>query len=107
MSEEKEQGPAISNGPEGKSNINDKDELDTLEPGQSNGGVEDSSTYSNGVEDYEAQTEEERVVRRKTQEEGIILVAFDGETDPLSPRSMGKLRKWMITLIVSASSLCV
>ena len=34
-------------------------------------------------------------------------VQWDGDNDPMNPRSMGKARKWVIVLIVSASSLCV
>lgn len=34
-------------------------------------------------------------------------VQWDGEHDPMNPRSMSKARKWVIVLIVSASSLCV
>jgi hypothetical protein len=30
-----------------------------------------------------------------------------GESDPMNPRSMSNARKWLIVLIVSASSLCV
>lgn len=35
------------------------------------------------------------------------LVAWDGDADPLNPRSMSKLRRWVIVLICSTSSLCV
>lgn len=35
------------------------------------------------------------------------LVTFDGDADPENPRSMSKLRRWMIVLICAASSLCV
>jgi len=35
------------------------------------------------------------------------LVTWDGDSDPLNPRSMTKLRRWAIVLICSASSLCV
>lgn len=31
----------------------------------------------------------------------------NGDDDPLNPRSMSKARKWLIVIIVSASSLCV
>ncbi|OCK73548.1 MFS transporter [Lepidopterella palustris CBS 459.81] len=34
-------------------------------------------------------------------------VTWDGDHDPMNPRSMSKLRKWTIVLIVSSSSLCV
>jgi hypothetical protein len=37
-----------------------------------------------------------------------FLVHWDGgDADPLNPRSMTNARRWAITLIVSASSLCV
>lgn len=36
-----------------------------------------------------------------------FLVSWDGDADPDNPRSMTKLRRWMILLICSASSLCV
>lgn len=36
-----------------------------------------------------------------------FLVTFDGDTDPENPRSMSKLRRWMIVIIVAGSSICV
>jgi len=36
-----------------------------------------------------------------------IIVTWDGDDDPMSPRSMALARKWSIVLILSASSLCV
>jgi hypothetical protein len=37
-----------------------------------------------------------------------FLVKWDGgDADPLNPRSEGKLRKWLIVLVISMSSLCV
>ena len=38
---------------------------------------------------------------------GTIEVTWDGEDDPMNPRSMGKARKWLIVLIISGTSLCV
>ena len=35
------------------------------------------------------------------------LVTWDGDADPENPRSMGKLRRWLIVLICASSSLCV
>jgi hypothetical protein len=35
------------------------------------------------------------------------IVTWDGDADPENPRSMSKLRRWIIVLICSASSLCV
>jgi hypothetical protein len=34
-------------------------------------------------------------------------VAWDGDDDPMNPRSMPYARKWIIIIILSASSLCV
>jgi hypothetical protein len=52
-------------------------------------------------EEEEAKSDDSRV------HEGVgFVVGFD-EADPLDPRRIGKLRKWVIVLIVSASSLCV
>ena len=39
--------------------------------------------------------------------EKAFEVQWDGDNDPMNPRSMGRARKWVIVLIVSASSLCV
>lgn len=39
--------------------------------------------------------------------ERSFVVAFDGDADPECPRSMSKLRRWMIVLICATSSLCV
>jgi hypothetical protein len=36
-----------------------------------------------------------------------FVVTWDGEGDPLNPRSMSMLRRWVIVIIVSSSSLCV
>jgi hypothetical protein len=43
---------------------------------------------------------------RHSSEENFV-VSFDGEDDPMSPRSMTKFRKWLIVVIVSLSSTCV
>lgn len=37
----------------------------------------------------------------------VFEVQWDGENDGANPRSMSRLRKWMIVLIVSSSSACV
>jgi len=34
-------------------------------------------------------------------------VKWDGENDPLNPRTWKSFRKWIVVLIVSASSICV
>lgn len=37
----------------------------------------------------------------------VFEVQWEGDNDAANPRSMGRLRKWMIVLIVSSSSACV
>ncbi|KAF2091599.1 putative MFS multidrug transporter [Saccharata proteae CBS 121410] len=39
--------------------------------------------------------------------EKSFTVTWDGENDPANPRNMSKARRWLIVLIVAASSLCV
>jgi hypothetical protein len=34
-------------------------------------------------------------------------VRWDGDGDPLNPRSMAFVRKWVVVIVVSVSSLCV
>jgi hypothetical protein len=78
------------------------------------GGQDGYSVFSNDDDqneignagEAEPKTDEERVMRERTKEEGILEVKFD-ENDPLNPRNMGTMRKWAIVLILSASSLCV
>lgn len=36
-----------------------------------------------------------------------FIVAWDGEDDPMNPRSMKKSRKWVIVVIICTSSFCV
>lgn len=55
------------------------------------GREEETSKQANGGQDPEKQFE----------------VQWDGEHDPMNPRRMSKLRKWIIVLIVSAGSSCV
>lgn len=40
-------------------------------------------------------------------EETEFEVQWEGEKDPANPRSMSRLRKWVIVIIVSSSSACV
>ena len=42
----------------------------------------------------------------KAVEEGFE-VSWDGDNDPMNPRTMSTFRKWVVTLTVSISSLCV
>ena len=44
---------------------------------------------------------------RSHDEEKDFTVQWDGEDDPMNPRSMHKARKWFIVFIISASSACV
>ena len=39
--------------------------------------------------------------------EKAFEVDWDGEDDPMNPRSMSRARKWVVVIIVSMSSLCV
>lgn len=46
-------------------------------------------------------------VENGTPEKDPWEVHWDGDDDPLNPRSMNAAKKWVVVLIVSASSLCV
>jgi len=56
--------------------------------------------------------EQEGIERDAEKDGGVQKDPFEvtwenGENDPANPRSMTKARKWLVVLIVSASSLCV
>lgn len=67
----------------------------------------------------DSDTDEPVRPRSKDEESGITAVGddgvnekefevtWDGDDDPMNPRSMAYARKWIIVIIVSASSLCV
>jgi hypothetical protein len=67
----------------------------------------------------DSNTDEPVRPRSKDEESGITAVgddavnnkefevAWDGDDDPMNPRSMPFARKWIIIIILSASSLCV
>ncbi|CAD0087715.1 unnamed protein product [Aureobasidium vineae] len=67
----------------------------------------------------DSDTDEQPRPRSKDEESGITAtgddgvnekefeVTWDGDDDPMNPRSMPYVRKWIIVIIVSASSLCV
>ncbi|KAF2202938.1 MFS general substrate transporter [Delitschia confertaspora ATCC 74209] len=40
-------------------------------------------------------------------DDGQLLVTWDGDSDPMNPRSMPLLRRWIVVIIVSSSSLAV
>lgn len=63
--------------------------------------------YTRFSEDNEISTPAERKQETDTGQDGEIIVDWDGENDPMSPRSMSIARKWLIVIILSASSLCV
>ena len=48
-----------------------------------------------------------KVEAEKENIENEYEVNWDGDHDPMNPRSMSKPRKWLIVIIVSMSSLCV
>lgn len=51
---------------------------------------------------------ERALEQRKDEEAGPSFeVKFSGDDDPRSPKSLPTLRKWIIVLIVSSTSLCV
>lgn len=54
-----------------------------------------------------ADEENQRPGEKKEEEDKQYEVAWDGDDDPMNPKSMRFARKWLIVLILSASSLCV
>ena len=65
-----------------------------------------------GGDGYTCFDAEPAAQRHPSSKPGVVaeqpyLVTWDGDADPENPRSMGKLRRWVIVLICSASSLCV
>lgn len=68
-----------------------------------------SRTRSNngyGCDDDEG-SEEANVEGGVVEKDQFDVQWEDGEKDPLNPRSMSKAKKWLVVLIVSASSFCV
>lgn len=67
----------------------------------------------------DSDTDEPERPRSKDEESGITAVGddgvnekefevtWDGDDDPMNPKSMAYARKWIIVVILSASSLCV
>jgi len=70
-----------------------------------------SSRSYGGGDGYGCMNDDEQVAsqddERPHDTEKEFEVRWDGEDDPMNPRSMSKLRKWLIVMIVSWSSLCV
>ena len=50
---------------------------------------------------------EKALQQGKQEAEPSFEVTFSGDEDPRSPKSLSTLRKWMIVLVVSSTSLCV
>ncbi|PBP27685.1 MFS general substrate transporter [Diplocarpon rosae] len=60
-----------------------------------------------GCDDHQVDTEGHDV-EGQTREKDSFDVGWDGgDSDPLNPRSLSLARKWLVVLIISASSLCV
>lgn len=51
-------------------------------------------------------TEEPGVEQKHQEQDERFEVKFEGESDPMNPRSRPKSRKWLINLILSCGSLC-
>lgn len=51
--------------------------------------------------------DEEKQAELAPRNQNEFLVQWDGDNDPLNPRSLPLLRKWFIVSIVSAGSLLV
>ncbi|KAF6813831.1 major facilitator superfamily transporter [Colletotrichum sojae] len=59
------------------------------------------------VDDYQ-NADDDANPPREPEKDDPFEIGFDGgDSDPLCPRSMGKLRKWVIVSIVSCASFCV
>ena len=84
-----------------------------LRSGRSRSSARSHKSYTDGYthfgdEDEEKQKQNAAAARGDGFDpENEFEVGFDGDSDPLSPRNKTALRKWLIVLIVSASSLCV
>ena len=50
---------------------------------------------------------EKALQQGKQEAEPSFEVTFSGDEDPRSPKSLSTLRKWIIVLVVSSTSLCV
>ena len=67
-------------------------------------------SYTDGYMHFEHDDDEEKQERStgpKPEEGKEFEVTFDGDSDPINPKSKTTLRKWSIVLIGSACSLCV
>ena len=51
--------------------------------------------------------ESQAPLEEKTDPRKQFEVTWDGEDDPMNPRTMSKARKWLIVAILATSSTCV
>ena len=65
-----------------------------------------STTPSETGISYDLPVDEEKQ-ETGTEPEEDHIVQWDGDNDPLSPRSMSVLRKWLILIVVANGSLLV
>lgn len=66
-------------------------------------------SYTDGYTHFGEDDEEKQDGVPATGQDAVdeFEVKFDGDSDPLSPKNRPTLRKWLIVIIVSTSSLCV
>ncbi|KAI9844146.1 MAG: hypothetical protein M1837_005746 [Sclerophora amabilis] len=67
------------------------------------------SSHRNGHIDAAPSHDEERQEDSESDDspDGSLECKWDGDDDPMNPRNLGLVRKWLIVIIVSTSSLCV
>ena len=100
-----EAGNGIPSGPEGGSTHGELPHVDS-EKNDHVLDLEKSRGSSFNKEQKDAERPAEDVDAKKTSPESFE-VQWDGDDDPMNPRRMPTWRKWMITLTVSVSSICV
>lgn len=69
--------------------------------------IQRSRSYGNGYGCTTFNDDEENTKDSEKGQERQFEVRFDGDSDPMNPRSFSKTRKWVIVAIVSAGSTCV
>jgi hypothetical protein len=47
------------------------------------------------------------IVNQHVSAKSVQVVGWDGDKDPMCPRSMSRMRKWLIVSIACVGSLCV
>jgi hypothetical protein len=84
-----------------------EEDANRLAPAKSVRSIHSHRSYAagDGYTCFNADEERPNISSGGTADE--YLVGWDGDADPMNPRSMSKLRRWTIVCIVSASSLCV